>query len=59
MSLIWQNLRHVYQIISNSYSRAGSEQPRYVINAHSPLRAIQDGGRGNYEEAEGLVFENR
>ena len=36
-----------------------SEQPRYVINAHSPLRAIQDGGRGNYEEAEGLVFENR
>ena len=30
-----------------------------VINAHSPLRAIQDGGRGNYEEAEGLFFENR
>ena len=23
------------------------------------LGFIQDGGRGNYEEAEGLVFENR
>ena len=30
-----------------------------VINAHSPLRAIQNGGRGNYKEAEGFVFENR
>ena len=42
-----------------SYSRDWSEQPRYVINAHSPLRAIQDGGRGNYEEAEMLFLENR
>ena len=23
------------------------------------IASIQDGGRGNYEEAEGLVFENR
>ena len=48
MWLIWQNLLHAW-----------SEQPRYVINAHSPLRAIQDGSRGNYEEAEGLDFENQ
>ena len=42
-----------------SYSRDWSEQPRYVINVHSPLRAIQDGGRGNFEEGERLFFENR
>ena len=36
-----------------------SEQPRYVINAHSPLRDISDGGGGNYEEAETFFFENR
>ena len=47
------------QMFTNSYSRDWSEQPRYVTNAHSPLRAIQDGGRGNYEEAEKLFFENR
>ena len=45
--------------LSNSYSRDWSEEPRYVINAHSPLRAIQDGGRGIYEEVERLSFENR
>ena len=55
MWLIWQNLRDVYQFIQQSLERATT----YVINAHSPLRAIQDGGRGNYEEAEGLFFENR
>ena len=42
--------------LSNSYSRDWSEQPRYVINAHSPLRTIQDGGR---EKVERLFFENR
>ena len=51
---VWQNLRHVYQFIQIGWS----EQPHYVINAHSPLHAIQDGGRGNYEEAERLFFEN-
>ena len=29
-----------------------NQQPRFVINAHSPLRSIQDGGRRNFEEAE-------
>ena len=46
-------------MFTNSYSSDWNEQPRYAINAHSPLRAIQDGGRGNYEEAERLFFENR
>ena len=50
---------HAIEGIGHSYSRDWSEQPRYVINTHSPLRSIQDGGRGNYEEAEGLFFENR
>ena len=45
--------------LPNSYSRDGSRQPRYVIKAHSLLRAIQDGCRGNFEEVERLFFENR
>ena len=28
-------------------------------HAHSPMRAIQNGGRGNFEEVERLFFENR
>ena len=35
-----------------------NNQPRNVINAHSALRAIQNGGCRNFKEAEKLFFEN-